>query len=64
LFASSALADDPAKIEKVEVVGHYENAVGTTDAASAGVITPQLIDDRPLLRPSTRRVCRGNRQQV
>ena len=51
LFASTALADDPAKIEKVEVVGHYENAVGTTDAASAGVITPQLIDDRPLLRP-------------
>src|SRR5258708_25695676 len=51
LFASIALADDPEKIEKVEVVGHYENAVGTTDAASAGVITPKLIDDRPLLRP-------------
>ena len=26
-------------------------AVGTTDAASAGVITPQLIDDRAILRP-------------
>ena len=38
-------------LPKVEVTGHYENAVGTTDAASAGVITPQLIDDRPLLRP-------------
>ncbi|MEJ0048462.1 MAG: TonB-dependent receptor plug domain-containing protein [Rhodospirillales bacterium] len=25
--------------------------VGTTDAASAGYITPLLIDDRPLLRP-------------
>ena len=51
MLAPVALADDPAKIENVEVVGHYENAVGTTDAASAGVITPQLIDDRPLLRP-------------
>ena len=51
LVASIALADDPQKLEQVEVVGHYDNGVGTTDAASAGVITPQLIDDRPLLRP-------------
>jgi hypothetical protein len=40
-----------AKIDTVEVTGHYENGVGTTDAASAGVITPQLIDDRAILRP-------------
>jgi outer membrane receptor protein involved in Fe transport len=51
LLASSARADDPTTLEKVEVVGHYENGVGTTDAASAGVITPQLIDDRAILRP-------------
>ena len=38
-------------VEKIEVTGHYENAVGTSDAASAGYITPQLIADRPLLRP-------------
>ena len=35
----------------MNVVGHYDNRVGTTDAASAGVITPQLIEERPLLRP-------------
>jgi outer membrane receptor protein involved in Fe transport len=39
------------KLDTVEVQGHYDNAVGTSDAASAGVITPQLIEDRPLLRP-------------
>jgi TonB-dependent receptor-like protein len=33
------------------VIGHYENAVGTSDAASAGYITPQLIEARPMLRP-------------
>ena len=44
-------ADTPEQLDGVEVVGHYGNGVGTTDAASAGFITPQLIDDRPLLRP-------------
>ena len=50
LTASSACADGVPNI-KVEVYGHYDNSVGSSDAASAGVITPQLIDDRPLLRP-------------
>jgi len=51
LSVSVAHADDVSPLERVEVVGHYENAVGTTDAASAGVITPKLIDDRAILRP-------------
>ena len=38
-------------IEKIEVTGHYDNSVGSTNAASAGFITPQLIEDRPLLPP-------------
>jgi len=50
-LAASAAAQDVQRVDKVEVVGHYDNRVGTSDAASAGVITPQLIDDRPLLRP-------------
>lgn len=50
-LASPAHADGVQKLGTVEVTGHYENAVGTSDAASAGYITPQLIDDRPLLRP-------------
>lgn len=51
LIATHAGAQDAERIEKVEVTGHYENGVGTSDAASAGVITPQLIDDRAMLRP-------------
>jgi outer membrane receptor protein involved in Fe transport len=37
--------------DAIEVTGHYENAVGTSDAASQGYITPKLIEARPLLRP-------------
>ena len=46
-----AAAGDVPKIDSVEVSGHYDNSVGSSDAASAGVITPALIADRPLLRP-------------
>ena len=45
------LAEVVQKVERIEVNGHYDNSVGSSDAASAGVITPQLIEDRPLLRP-------------
>ncbi|MCC7595910.1 TonB-dependent receptor [Janthinobacterium sp. FW305-129] len=34
----------------VRVTGHYDNAVGTSDAASQGVITRDLIVNRPALR--------------
>lgn len=34
----------------VRVAGHYDNAVGTSDAASQGVITNELIVNRPALR--------------
>jgi hypothetical protein len=37
--------------EEIEVQGHYQNAVGTSEAASAGTITRQLVEDRPILRP-------------
>jgi outer membrane receptor protein involved in Fe transport len=50
-FATGACADGVQKLDSVDVTGHYENGVGTSDAASAGYITPQLIDDRALLRP-------------
>jgi outer membrane receptor protein involved in Fe transport len=56
LCIAAAQAQEPTlaqlqKLDTVEVSGHYVNSVGTSDAASAGVITPQLIADRPLLRP-------------
>jgi len=38
-------------LETVEVVGHYENGVGTSNAASAGAVTAKLLENRPALRP-------------
>jgi len=46
-----ARADDAQQIDKIEVLGHYENGVGTSDAASQGAVTAKLIENRPALRP-------------
>ncbi|MFK3736344.1 TonB-dependent receptor [Massilia sp. TN1-12] len=35
----------------VHVLGHYDNGVGTSDAASEGTVTASLIANRPALRP-------------
>lgn len=45
-------ADDAAPLAKAEVVGHYDSdsAVGTSDAASQGTVTAELIRNRPALR--------------
>ncbi len=45
--------DAESKAGTVEVSGHYDNSIGSSDAASAGVITAKLIEDRPLLRPGS-----------
>ncbi len=52
-WALPAQADGPhvERTDAVEVLGHYENAVGTSDTASQGFITPSLIASRPLQRP-------------
>ncbi|UQV43764.1 TonB-dependent receptor [Janthinobacterium lividum] len=56
---ASAWAEQPAaavpdavanEARTVRVTGHYDNAVGTSDAASQGVITSELIVNRPALR--------------
>jgi outer membrane receptor protein involved in Fe transport len=53
ISASSLACAQAAPDVRVDVTGlHYQNAVGTSDAASQGVITRQLIEDRPLLRPA------------
>jgi len=40
------------ELERVEVEGrHYDNAVGSSDAASQGVIRAELLKSRPALRP-------------
>ena len=55
VFSAFWLQHSPAQENEtpaqVRIIGHYENAVGTSDAASQGTITPQLIEARPMLRP-------------
>jgi hypothetical protein len=47
---ATAVAAAPA--EQVEITGrHYDNAVGSSDAASQGVIRAELLQSRPALRP-------------
>ena len=46
---STQLAD--ASAQSITVTGHYDNAVGSTDAASQGVINRELLKSRPALRP-------------
>lgn len=36
----------------VEVIGHYDNRIGTSEAASQGVIGAELLRSRALLRPA------------
>src|SRR5262245_39177423 len=36
---------------RVHVIGHYDNGIRTSDAASEGTITATLIANRPALRP-------------
>jgi hypothetical protein len=54
-FSAFCVQHSPAQenetLPQVRIIGHYENAVGTSDAASQGTITPQLIEARPMLRP-------------
>jgi hypothetical protein len=38
-------------VEEIEVVGHYQSQSGRSESASAGTITRQLVEDRPILRP-------------
>ena len=47
---SDAKPQEVIKTPETEVVGHYETAVGTTDAASEGSVTYKRIQSRPLQR--------------
>jgi len=57
LWAGSGLAQDMATQAadeappRIDVEGHYDNAVGTSDAASQGTVSGSLLQDIPLLRP-------------
>jgi len=36
---------------EVQIIGHYQTGIETSDAASEGSVTYKLIEDRPILRP-------------
>ena len=50
--APASAASSPAKLTPVTVLGNYDNAVGSSDAASQGSVTATLIGARPTLRPA------------
>ena len=47
--STSQQTDTPPQ-NKVEISGHYANAIGTTDAASEGIVKAARINDLPILR--------------
>jgi outer membrane receptor protein involved in Fe transport len=49
--AGSVWADEANEAPATEVIGHYETAVGSSDAASEGTVTYTRIDSVPQLRP-------------
>ena len=48
---ASADADAATELAPVQVSGHYDNGVGSSDAASEGVIMGSLLQDIAILRP-------------
>ncbi|MES2952216.1 MAG: TonB-dependent receptor [Pseudomonadota bacterium] len=51
-IAGAAASSPAAELAPVVVQGTYDNAVGTSNAASQGVVTAKLIENRPTLRPA------------
>jgi hypothetical protein len=50
--ASDGVAIAGTQFDRVEITGrHYDNAVGSSDAASQGTIRAELLNSRPALRP-------------
>jgi len=44
-------AAENSQPEAILIEGHYDHAVGTSEAASQGTVTGTLLEDIPLLRP-------------
>ncbi len=49
--AAGAQTSSPASAEQIQITGHYDNAVGSSDAASQGTIRADMLKSRPALRP-------------
>jgi outer membrane receptor protein involved in Fe transport len=52
LPADATTVASAAPLQHVEIIGNYLNGVGSSDAASQGVVTAALIESRPTLRPA------------
>jgi hypothetical protein len=51
-LAQAQTAPPAADTERVEITGrHYDNSVGSSDAASAGTVRAELLKSRPAQRP-------------
>lgn len=50
MYTGISLADEAIALDTIEVLGHYDNAVGTSDAASEGRVNASLLRNRPTLR--------------
>ena len=48
---SANAAEEIQQLETIEVIGNYQNSVGTSDSASQGIVTPKMFEHRPILRP-------------
>jgi outer membrane receptor protein involved in Fe transport len=48
---SATIVADAQALAPVSVTGHYDNGVGTSDAASQGIVRGERLTDLPLLRP-------------
>ena len=52
LAVAQVAAGQPVQLAPVTVIGNYNNAIGSADAASQGTVTAKLIESRPTLRPA------------
>ena len=51
-LAGTLLPVGAQELAPVTIQGTYDNAIRTSDAASQGVVTAKLIENRPTLRPA------------
>ena len=48
--SSSSFASNEIKLEPIEIIANYDNAVASSDSASQGAVSGKLIGGRPILR--------------
>jgi hypothetical protein len=44
-------ADGPSSLPAIQVTAHYDESIGTSDAASSGIVEGALLQDMAILRP-------------